>query len=149
MRQTRCASSARRCWTPSTRGRIGSSPKDSPSSIHCCPTTMRTPAQRTAGDGPLVRGVPAWPGFVRSTSRQLKDRLAAEPLSDIIRDMLQITRAAIDEESDEEDNEAAYVEIVEYIRVAAQLAYEEIWPTIRHDGKADEARRNLNAGASS
>ena len=56
----------------------------------------------------------------------LKDRLAAEPLSDIIRDMLQITRAAIDDESDEEDNEAAYTEIVEYMRVAAQLAYEEL-----------------------
>ena len=56
----------------------------------------------------------------------LKDRLAAEPLSDIIRDMLQITRAEIDEESDEEDNEAAYAELVEYIRVAAQLAYEEL-----------------------
>ncbi len=61
----------------------------------------------------------------------LKDRLGAEPLSDIIRDMLQITRADIDEESDEEDNEAAYAEIVEYIRVAAQLAYEEL-SDIRH-----------------
>jgi len=66
-------------------------------------------------------------GLVSSKHEQaLKDRLAAEPLSDIIRDMLQITRAAIDEESDQEDNEAAYVEIVEYIRVAAQLAYEEL-----------------------
>jgi uncharacterized protein YgfB (UPF0149 family) len=66
-------------------------------------------------------------GLVSSAHDQaLKDRLAAEPLSDIIRDMLQITRAAIDEESDEEDNEAAYVEIVEYIRIAAQLAYEEL-----------------------
>lgn len=66
-------------------------------------------------------------GLVSSRHEQaLKERLAAEPLSDIIRDMLQITRAAIDEESDEEDNEAAYVEIIEYIRVAAQLAYEEL-----------------------
>ncbi len=71
-------------------------------------------------------------GLVSSRHEQaLKDRLAAEPLSDIIRDMLQITRAAIDEESDEEDNEAAYIEIVEYIRVAAQLAYEEL-ADIRH-----------------
>ena len=61
----------------------------------------------------------------------LKEKLAAEPLSDIIRDMLQITRAAIDEESDDETNEAAYAEIVEYIRVAAQLAYEEL-SDIRH-----------------
>jgi yecA family protein len=71
-------------------------------------------------------------GLVSSKHEQaLKDRLVAEPLSDIIRDMLQITRAAIDEESDVEDNEAAYAEIVEYIRVAAQLAYEEL-ADIRH-----------------
>jgi uncharacterized protein len=66
-------------------------------------------------------------GLVSARHEQaLKDRLAAEPLSDIIRDMLQITRATIDDESDAEDNEAAYIEIVEYMRVAAQLAYEEL-----------------------
>ena len=56
----------------------------------------------------------------------LRDRLAAEPLSDIIRDMLQITRAEVDLDVDEETNEAAYTELVEYLRVAAQLAYEEL-----------------------
>ena len=56
----------------------------------------------------------------------LRDRLAAEPLSDIIRDILQITRAELDEATDAETNEAAYVELVEYLRVAAQLAYEEL-----------------------
>lgn len=56
----------------------------------------------------------------------LKERLAAEPLSDIIRDMLQITRAGLDEEGDQEENERAYVELVEYLRVAAQLCYEEL-----------------------
>ncbi len=64
-------------------------------------------------------------------AQALKERLAAEPLSDIIRDMLQITRAAVDDEVDEETNEAAYAELVEYIRVAAQLAYEEL-TDIRH-----------------
>ena len=57
---------------------------------------------------------------------ELRDRLAAEPLADIIRDMLQITRAELDEATDEETNEAAYAELVEYLRVAAQLAYEEL-----------------------
>lgn len=66
----------------------------------------------------------------------LRDRLAAEPLSDIIRDILQITRAEIDDETDEETNEAAYVELVEYLRVAAQLAYEEL-AEIRHAGEGD------------
>ena len=71
-------------------------------------------------------------GLVSSQpAKELQERLAAEPLSDIIRDMLQITRAGIDEESDDETNEAAYAEIVEYIRVAAQLAYEEL-SDIRH-----------------
>ena len=51
---------------------------------------------------------------------------AAEPLADVIKDMLQITRAAIDEDDDEAVNEEAYVEIVEYLRVAAQLVYEEL-----------------------
>jgi yecA family protein len=60
-----------------------------------------------------------------------KDRLAAEPLADIIRDMLQITRATVDEDSDDEANEAAYAEIHEYLRVAAQLAYEEL-SDLRH-----------------
>lgn len=59
-------------------------------------------------------------------SDALRNRLATEPLSDIIRDLLQITRAGLDDESDEEDNETAYVELVEYVRVAAQLCYEEL-----------------------
>jgi hypothetical protein len=62
---------------------------------------------------------------------ELRKRLAAEPLADIIRDMLQITRAELDEATDAETNEAAYTELVEYLRVAAQLAYEEL-AEIRH-----------------
>jgi len=58
-------------------------------------------------------------------SDALKERLAAEPLADIIRDMLQITRAAAEEDETEEE-ENAYAELVEYLRVAAQLAYEEL-----------------------
>ena len=56
----------------------------------------------------------------------LKQRLADEPLADIIRDMAQLTRATVDEDVDEESNEEAYAEIVEYLRVATQLAYEEL-----------------------
>ncbi|MEL7187522.1 MAG: UPF0149 family protein [Pseudomonadota bacterium] len=59
-------------------------------------------------------------------SDELKERLGKEPLSDIIRDMLQITRAGLDGDVDEEDNESAYAELVEYLRVAAQLAFEEL-----------------------
>lgn len=56
----------------------------------------------------------------------LKKRLAEDPLADIIRDMLQITRAAVDEDSDDEESDAAFHEVAEYLRVAAQLAYEEL-----------------------
>jgi len=56
----------------------------------------------------------------------LKERLSGEPLADIIKDMLQITRATVDEGSDDEANEAAYAELVEYLRVASQLTYEEL-----------------------
>ena len=56
----------------------------------------------------------------------LKERLAAEPLADIIKDMLQITRATVDDMDDDDSSDDAYVEIVEYLRVAAQLFYEEL-----------------------
>ncbi len=66
-------------------------------------------------------------GLVSARADQaLKERLAAEPLADIIKDMLQITRAGIDPEDDEESSEEALTELVEYVRVAAQLAYEEL-----------------------
>jgi yecA family protein len=56
----------------------------------------------------------------------VREKLSAEPLADIIRDLLQITRASVDEDGDDEANELAYAELVEYLRVAAQLAYEEL-----------------------
>jgi hypothetical protein len=56
----------------------------------------------------------------------LKKRLAAEPLADIIKDMLEITRATAGEDEDAEENEAAYIELIEYVRVAVQLMYEEL-----------------------
>lgn len=56
-------------------------------------------------------------------------KLASEPIADIVRDMLQMTRATTDEtavEGDAETDEEAYAELVEYIRVATQLVYEEL-----------------------
>lgn len=66
-------------------------------------------------------------GLVSGSKRDaVKERLASEPLSDIIKDMLQITRAKVDDETDDEENETAYAELVEYLRVAVQLTYEEL-----------------------
>ncbi len=59
------------------------------------------------------------------TPDELRSKLAAEPISDIIKDMLEMTRAAAEGDDDEED-EAALVEIIEYVRVATQLVYEEL-----------------------
>ena len=108
-----------------------------------CSHTYRQLAERQSEFQPLlpdesgstiIRGeaIARWcEGFLHglvssSTDDRLKARLASEPLSDIIKDMLQITRATVDDEDDEETNEAAYTELVEYLRVAVQLAYEEL-----------------------
>ena len=57
----------------------------------------------------------------------LRERLAADPLADIIKDMLQITQAEVEEdEVEDEEEENAYAELVEYLRVATQLIYEEL-----------------------
>jgi len=56
----------------------------------------------------------------------LKKQLATEPLAGLIKDMLEITRASHDENEDDESSESAYAELVEYVRVAVQLAYEEL-----------------------
>lgn len=55
----------------------------------------------------------------------LRQRLASEPLSDIIKDLIEISRATAGDDNDE-GNERAFTELVEYLRVAAQLAYEEL-----------------------
>ena len=56
----------------------------------------------------------------------VRQRLAAEPIAEIIKDMLQITRAGADGDDADETDEASYTEIVEYLRVAAQLVFEEL-----------------------
>lgn len=81
-------------------------------------------AQRTAAMGLWCEGF--LHGLVSEKhSDALKERLAAEPLADIIKDMLQITRVAAEGEDDEDDEEA-FAELAEYLRVATQLTYEEL-----------------------
>ncbi len=73
-----------------------------------------------------------------SPDDNLKERLSSEPLSEIIKDMLQIARANVDEETDDETNESAYAELVEYLRVAVRLTYEEL-ADFRSPSPASEA----------
>ena len=66
-------------------------------------------------------------GLVSEThGEELRQRLASDPLSDIIKDMLEITRASIGDGANAEGNDNAFTELIEYLRVAAQLTYEEL-----------------------
>ncbi len=66
-------------------------------------------------------------GLVSDThGDELRQRLASDPLSDIIKDMLEITRATVADDNDAEGNDHAFTDLVEYLRVAAQLTYEEL-----------------------
>jgi uncharacterized protein YgfB (UPF0149 family) len=58
-----------------------------------------------------------------------QDRYAeAESTAEIVSDFSEISRAAFEPGDDEshEESEAAYAELVEYVRVSAQLAFEEL-----------------------
>lgn len=59
-------------------------------------------------------------------SEELKKRLAEEPLADIIKDMLEITRATVGDDAEDEHIDNDIAELVEYLRVAVQLTYEEL-----------------------
>jgi hypothetical protein len=59
-------------------------------------------------------------------SEELKKRLAEEPLADIIKDMLEITRATVGNDAEDENIDNDIAELVEYLRVAVQLTYEEL-----------------------
>src|SRR5438309_6995139 len=47
-------------------------------------------------------------------------------VGEVVRDFLQITRAGVDAAQDEESNESAYAELVEFVRVGVQLLFEEL-----------------------
>ena len=47
-------------------------------------------------------------------------------VGEIVRDFIEISRAAVDAESGEESNENAYAELVEFVRVGVQLLFEEL-----------------------
>jgi uncharacterized protein len=49
-------------------------------------------------------------------------------VGEIVRDFTEISRATGDEADADESNEQAYAELVEFIRVAAQVVFEELLP---------------------
>jgi uncharacterized protein YgfB (UPF0149 family) len=52
-------------------------------------------------------------------------------LPDVVRDFTEISRAAVDEKESLETNEQAYAELVEFVRVSAQLVFDELVPLRR------------------
>ena len=77
-------------------------------------------------------------GFLFGLASQSKLDLSrySEEAKEIIEDFAQFTRAGIDGEDDAELEEAAYAELVEYIRVGAQLIYMELRPQPMPDPSA-------------
>ena len=66
-------------------------------------------------------------GLVSSQHAEpVRKQLAAEPIAGIIKDLLAMTQATVDDGADREEDEEAYTEIVEYLRTAAQVVYEEL-----------------------
>jgi hypothetical protein len=47
-------------------------------------------------------------------------------VGEVVRDLVEITRADVDEGQDAEANESAYAELVEFVRVGVQLLFEEL-----------------------
>ena len=47
-------------------------------------------------------------------------------VGEIVRDLVEISRAGVDAEQGEESNESAYAELVEFVRVGVQLLFEEL-----------------------
>jgi uncharacterized protein len=47
-------------------------------------------------------------------------------VGEVVRDFIEISRADVDAAQGEESNEAAYAELVEFVRVGAQLLFEEL-----------------------
>ncbi len=79
-------------------------------------------------------------GLVSSEhSKALKERLSTDPMADIIKDMLQITRAAVANDRDDDATDDAYVQLVEYLRVSAQLTSEELVEFRQQPGMDDHA----------
>ena len=81
--------------------------------------------------GERARSLGAWcEGFLFGLAGRIKLELrdCSEEVREIVKDFTQFTRASLDAGDDLEVEEGAYAELVEYIRVGAQLVYMELHP---------------------
>ncbi len=65
-----------------------------------------------------------------------------DALSEIVEDITEIGRAVVDTGQSEESNEAAYAELVEFLRVSVQVVFEELAPL------RETSASSLSSGAS-
>lgn len=85
-----------------------------------------------------VRALSAWcEGFLYglSSGKPLSMKQCSAEFKEIVNDFTEFTRAGIGDDEDAELEETAYAELVEYIRVGAQLIYLEL-----HERAPDAAR---------
>jgi uncharacterized protein len=85
-----------------------------------------------------VRALSAWcEGFLfgLSSGAPLNMKQCSPEMKEIVRDFTEFTHAGLGDEEDAEVEETAYAELVEYIRVGAQLIYMEL-----HQRLPDAAR---------
>jgi uncharacterized protein YgfB (UPF0149 family) len=83
----------------------------------------------TAGLGARIEALGNWcQGFLLGISHAGVSDIQALPgeLPEIVKDFLNISQAESFELADEEEDEAAYMELVEYVRVGVQLFHEEM-----------------------
>lgn len=76
-----------------------------------------------------VQALSAWcEGFLfgLSTGEPLNMKQCSAELKEIVRDFTEFTHADVGDDEDDEIEENAYAELVEYIRVGAQLVYMEL-----------------------
>ena len=69
-------------------------------------------------------------GFLYGLAGRIKLNLreCSEEVREIVKDFTQFTRASLDSGGEDEVEEEAYAELIEYIRVGAQLVYMELHP---------------------
>lgn len=82
-------------------------------------------AERTAALGEWCQGFLYGMGLA---GERLKLEQLPDEAGEVLRDMGQIAQAGFEGGAEDEEDEAAYAEIVEYVRVGVQLLYEELQP---------------------
>ena len=90
-------------------------------SRRCCPTTMRRSSER-------ADALSLWcQGFLYGlgSGPTADPRKVSTEAGEIIRDLTEITHVGVDADEENEENEIAFAEVVEFVRVGVQLLFVE------------------------